>query len=237
MATLEELTQMVEALAGQVKDQKNHIQELEAQVTHLRSLANSKNLVGAEEPKTIGRRRLLKNLAAVMVGGFAATAVTVATNPAEAQARMLIGVNPGAVVVRSSATITNNPLGSAKKYGLVASADDSLDLSTLSKYSAGVYGRASRPNINDFNGFGAGVIGEGKGYGDGIFGSTEKGYSLVLEAGLGKPLRIVPNISQVGIPPAFNNIHQAGDFYVDSRGYLYYCYAPGNPGSWKQLAP
>lgn len=76
--------------------------------------------------------------------------------------------------------------------------------------------------------------------GVGVFGTSDNGtgisgkggtYGGILE-GTRAPLRLVPSLADG--PPTIGR-HEMGEFVVDSSGSLFFCIAPGNPGTWMRV--
>lgn len=173
MDTPQELTELVEALAGELKS-------LKAEVSRLKALNVEATLPFAaeNEKKKLGRRQWIKKLAVgVAAGATIATSAQVQTT----QARIVTGANPGALVLRNGATTTGTLPNS--NFGLIASGDTILnyaDIALLSiSDSSGVVGIANAVDSN-------GVVGVANGTGQpfGVWGitNTDNGTALIGEA-------------------------------------------------------
>lgn len=159
---------------------RGKLNDLQAEVTQLKA--------GSEQTKTPAipnpsRRKMLRRLAT----GLAATGVAMgglgAISPKAAEARIVIGSNPGAIVGRNGLTVTNSPPDN-RSFGVVAASDLSLNLNTAlsntpnatdialfaitatNNSGVAVWGQSNSPS-----GTGIGVVGSGTLFGvsgDGI---------------------------------------------------------------------
>lgn len=167
----------------------------------------------APQTQITSRRGLIRKISLATIG--AGLAVPFAGKLEEAEARAIVpasALNIGQIVVPAGGNYTSTP-PAGKSYGLAASSNPSFNLSTLPASSTGVAGISSD----------TGLAGTG-----GIYGVTADGSVA--------PLLLKPASSGTG-PPS-SGTHQAGEFYVDSSGALYYCYLGGSTGGqWQKIAP
>jgi hypothetical protein len=89
----------------------------------------------------------------------------------------------------------------------------------------GVHGRSRSPTDS-------GVWGENTRGGVGVAGSSATGYGGQFTGGFAQ-LYLTPSVS--GGHPTGGN-HKRGEFFVDSKGSLFFCKGDGVPGTWVQLA-
>ncbi len=211
----------------------------------------------------VSRRRMLKRLGAAASGvamlGVASTAGVQAatsdnliigqsnqpTNPADTTSLS----NPSSTVLSPSLFRVDNGTGSPPllspppdrptavvKAGVVGTITGANGGQTdTSIFKVGVFG------VNDQ--FGAGVYGFSTN-GDGVLGWSIGGQQYGVH---GDSVNYIGGGFSGGIAPLFLdpsnspnaptvNTHRTGELYVDSNGAIFYCVAPGTPGTWRKLA-
>ncbi len=157
------------------------ITQLQTELAELRQKVA--RLEGASVPVPSGppagrptsRRRLLTGLGALALS--AGIAGTLTAQPA--QARLVAGSNPGAIVVRNGVNITGtlplDPLNNNRPYnfGLVAASDNSLSLADLLAADTAITGLSSSEG-------GVGIFGNNNsGTGYGIFGNNDNNVGIL----------------------------------------------------------
>jgi hypothetical protein len=153
------------------------------------------------QPKTpdTTRRKMLKRMGVAVLAGGAALGITAATYaPAESRISVNPNTNIGAVITRTGKSITNIP--TASNVGLLASADNSFDASSVfsdSSGDVGVFGVSSSvESIGVYgytNGLGTGVYGAGSALGTGVKGYSPQGIGVIGQTGYNANPAIMAN--------------------------------------------
>jgi hypothetical protein len=89
---------------------------------------------------------------------------------------------------------------------------------------SGVFGDHSNPTGVTFGVSGRSLSPQGAG----VFGFSDAGYGGQFRGGRA-PLRLQPG-TKIGRPASGS--HQAGEFFVDENGDLFFCKIAGTPGPW-----
>ncbi len=130
MASLEELTQIVEVLSAQVNLQATHIQELETKLEQQVQPTTTRPTQFNPRHSKLGRRHLLKQLAVGALTTTVAASLAVTTSASQAQARIVGQTNPGAIILGNGSNYSNSAPNNTK-YGVVVSTNPNIDLSGL----------------------------------------------------------------------------------------------------------
>lgn len=166
---LAQLMVEIATLRDQVSRQQAEIAELKAN-----QLEAKQQPITVKTHNTTNRRRMLGKLAGAMLG-MAVTGVAM-SNPQEVQARVVSNPSPnnriGAIILRGRATFSGSLVNTSYNYGLIATSDNLLDLTTLTSPagSNGIVG------INDTASQGNGVFGRSAAInGSGVYGENTGG--------------------------------------------------------------
>lgn len=212
----------------------------------------SRSLAQPQSPSPkVGRRRLLRGLAVGMLGG---TTLALAAKPDTTQAKFVAATGTGAIVVPPGGVLTKN-LPPNTLYGLVATSDSTLDLTTLpSGFHAGVigtgeYGVAAKGSSTGLFSLGTasnstgvyaqagdtgvyaqgdnqGVYGQGGNRGVYGFGTNSVGIGV---EGVGGNRGVSGTGGNIGV---FGNGEQAGVWGITTTGFGVYGYSTHHAGQF-----